>query len=307
MKILFLISFLLVISFLPISGQEEERITFVTWSDQNKYIYDNNIILNGFVRPFTGGDVTIMIVDANNDIVQIQQESLDENGHFEITVPIVGEKWQTSEYYKITSTHSLTQLQHDVTVKVLGGIQARDSYTIPDSIYQRFVPPITVKINKPSYEYGESVNVSGEVRDLRGDTPVNIKISGSDSYLVNLKKTNVLPNKTYQIDIPLLGKRMVTSGTYTVSAQYGNGDIISSTTFDFDNTGAPSSTKLQKAGIEDIYTFQMYVNYWENFSKELNRDAERQEYLGNFQEADELRTRAILYDSLVDFMRELIS
>jgi len=70
---------------------------------------------------------------------------------------------------------------------------------------------------------------------------------------------------------------------------------------------APPFITIPDINEEDKIRFQMYVDRWTLFSKDLHRDAEREEFLGNFEKSNENRNRAYVYDALIDYMKLLIS
>ncbi len=95
--------------------------------------------------------------------------------------------------------------------------------------------PITVSTDEPSYAAGDTIVVSGEVRDLIGQA-VSVMIISPNGNIVSIAQVDVSDDKTFSTEITA-GGTMKFDGTYTVSVTYGGPQRTAETTFDFSGAG----------------------------------------------------------------------
>jgi len=97
---------------------------------------------------------------------------------------------------------------------------------------------IVVTTDKSSYSEGETIIVTGEVRDQFSGTPVSLIVK-NDNAIVFLDQITVGADKKFSAEVTA-GGTMNTSGTYTVEVTHGTKQRVATTTFEFD--GSTSST-----------------------------------------------------------------
>jgi len=107
------------------------------------------------------------------------------------------------------------------------------------------VSGIVVKTDKGSYVDGDTVMISGQVRDLLSGTPVSLQVFAANGNLVTIQQIDISPDKTFSTEISAGGALWKSKGTYTVKVLYGTQSRTAETTFDFggsSGTTKPSTT-----------------------------------------------------------------
>ena len=93
---------------------------------------------------------------------------------------------------------------------------------------------IFVFTDKRSYDAGETIVVSGEVRELISQTPLTIAVISPNGSQVTAQQVNVSSDKSFITRITDTEDIMIVSGTYTVAATYGHAERnYAKTTFEF--------------------------------------------------------------------------
>jgi predicted secreted protein with PEFG-CTERM motif len=115
------------------------------------------------------------------------------------------------------------------------GTFANSNYTGSSSAgnFTSTISSIVVKTDKPSYNDGDKITVSGSVRDYIAGTPVSVIIRNPIGNVVYISQINLGNSTTYSTTISAGGSLWQTAGTYTISAQYGGPDRSTTTTFGF--------------------------------------------------------------------------
>ncbi|MFQ6025232.1 MAG: PEFG-CTERM sorting domain-containing protein [Nitrosopumilaceae archaeon] len=98
--------------------------------------------------------------------------------------------------------------------------------------FAQIVEPIVVTTDKQSYGAGETIIISGEVRDLLSGVPVTVKVLAPNGNLVTVQQIDVGSDKKYMTEVTA-GGQMKFAGTYTIEVQYGTQARTSETTFEF--------------------------------------------------------------------------
>jgi predicted secreted protein with PEFG-CTERM motif len=104
---------------------------------------------------------------------------------------------------------------------------------------------IVVTTDKKAYDNGDTVVISGQVRDLLSGTPVSLQIFAANGNLVTIEQLDIGPNKTFTTEISAGGALWKSKGTYTVKVLYGTQSRTAQTTFEFagsDGAPKPSNT-----------------------------------------------------------------
>ncbi len=90
---------------------------------------------------------------------------------------------------------------------------------------------VVVTTDKSSYSEGDTILVTGEVKDLYG-VPVSVIVTSSNGSIVAIAQVAVGADKKFSTEITA-GGTMKQEGTYTVTVQYVNENRTAETTFDF--------------------------------------------------------------------------
>jgi len=104
---------------------------------------------------------------------------------------------------------------------------------------------IVITTDKESYNDGDTVMISGQVRDLLSGTPVSLQVFAANGNLVTIEQIDISPDKTFSTEIFAGGGLWKSKGTYTVKVLYGTQSRTAETTFEFggsDGTTKPTGT-----------------------------------------------------------------
>ena len=102
---------------------------------------------------------------------------------------------------------------------------------------------IVVTTDKSSYSEGETILVTGEVRDLYSGTPVSVIVKAPNGNLVSIAQVTVGVDKKFSTEITAGGALMKSEGSYTITVQYGTENRSAEATFEFGgSTTTPPST-----------------------------------------------------------------
>ena len=101
---------------------------------------------------------------------------------------------------------------------------------------------IVITTDKESYNDGDTVVVSGQVRDLLSGTPVSLQVFAANGNLVTIEQIDISPDKTFSTEIFAGGGLWKSKGTYTVEVLYGTKSRAAKTTFEFGGSEGFSST-----------------------------------------------------------------
>ena len=99
---------------------------------------------------------------------------------------------------------------------------------------------IVVTTDKTSYSEGETIVITGEVRDLYSGTPVSVIVKAPNGNLVSIAQIDVGADKKFSTEMTAGGALMKSEGAYIVTAQYGTVNRSAETTFEFG--GATTTT-----------------------------------------------------------------
>ena len=94
----------------------------------------------------------------------------------------------------------------------------------------RIVDPIEVYVNSASYETGEIIEVTGQVRDLYSGTPVSVIVRNAAGDQITVSQITVSSDKKFNVDL-VVDNLWKTTGIYTVAVQYGSENRSDSTSF----------------------------------------------------------------------------
>ncbi len=92
---------------------------------------------------------------------------------------------------------------------------------------------IVVTTDKSSYSEGETILVTGEVRDLYSGTPVSIIIKAPNGNIVRIAQETVGADKKFSMEHTAGGGLMKTEGIYSVTVTYGTVNRTAEASFEF--------------------------------------------------------------------------
>ena len=100
---------------------------------------------------------------------------------------------------------------------------------------------IVVTTDKASYADGDTILVTGEVRELLSGYPVSLRVIAPNGNLVTVAQIDVGSDKKFSTELTAGGALMRSEGTYTIEVLYGTQSRISQTTFTFGGSTVPMS------------------------------------------------------------------
>ena len=101
---------------------------------------------------------------------------------------------------------------------------------------------IVVTTDKPSYGEGETILVTGEVRELYSGTPVSVIVKAPNGNLVSIAQVTVGSDKKFSTEVTAGGSLMKAEGSYIITAQYGTTNRSATVSFEFGgSTATPPS------------------------------------------------------------------
>ena len=109
--------------------------------------------------------------------------------------------------------------------------------------------PIILNIDKTSYLEGETISISGEIKNMIASNQISLIIQSPNGNLVALDQMTVGSDKQFSTEIKLGGKLMKQEGTYTIKVQYGEQSIT--TSFEFGGVIDVPENALEETIVED--------------------------------------------------------
>lgn len=116
---------------------------------------------------------------------------------------------------------------------------------------------VTVQTDKPSYNDGDKVTISGITRDYMGDTPLTLELRSPVGNLIQTEQITVGTDKTFSVTLSATGVLWKEPGTYSVYVQYGSKDRSATTTFQFSGSqvlSGPSTIPVDGTNYSITYT-----------------------------------------------------
>ena len=108
---------------------------------------------------------------------------------------------------------------------------------------------IVVTTDKSSYSDGETVTISGEIKNMVPGDQLSILIQSPNGNLVALDQLTVGTDNQFSTEIKVGGKLMKTEGTYSVKVQYRAQSAT--TSFEFDGIASVTSNKTIEETLEE--------------------------------------------------------
>jgi len=108
---------------------------------------------------------------------------------------------------------------------------------------------IILNIDKTSYLEGETISISGAIKNMIASNQISLIIQSPNGNLVALDQMTVGSDKQFSTEIKLGGKLMKQEGTYTIKVQYGEQSIT--TSFEFGGVTDIPENALEETIVED--------------------------------------------------------
>lgn len=109
---------------------------------------------------------------------------------------------------------------------------------------QEFVDAVTVATDKEAYVDGDTVTVSGTVREKLSGYDVTLQVFAANGNLVTAQQLTVSEDNTFGIDLAAGGPLWKSAGTYTIKVLYGTATRTAETEFEFGGSGDGGAVKV---------------------------------------------------------------
>ncbi|MCZ6583813.1 MAG: hypothetical protein O6746_02780, partial [Thaumarchaeota archaeon] len=196
-----ILSTIVIFSTTPIAHGESLEV----WTDKPEYDHNTVIFLHGFVSdPINNVDVKIEVINPIFDVIKTTQLQLDYDGNFHISIKTSEQAWLLDGTYIIRATYS--DISEEVQVELFGGVGA----------------PITVSINAPTYDKGDTIRVTGGVGVLLSATKIYLTILDPLGSEVFNDEFEVGAYKKFASQLTAGDGEWIYDGIYTIRVLYGN-------------------------------------------------------------------------------------
>jgi len=101
---------------------------------------------------------------------------------------------------------------------------------------------IVVTTEQSSYQEGDKIVVSGEVREILSGFPVTLQVIAANGNLVTIEQLDIGTDRTFSTTLTAGGVLWKSQGTYTIKVLYGTEARTASTTFVFGGTTGIGTT-----------------------------------------------------------------
>ncbi|MFM8658529.1 MAG: copper-binding protein [Candidatus Nitrosotenuis sp.] len=108
---------------------------------------------------------------------------------------------------------------------------------------QEFVDAVTLATDKEAYVDGDTVTVSGTVREKLSGYDVTLQVFAANGNLVTAQQLTVSEDNTFGTDLTAGGPLWRSAGTYTIKVLYGTATRTAETSFEFAGSGDVIPTK----------------------------------------------------------------
>lgn len=112
--------------------------------------------------------------------------------------------------------------------------------------FAQMIEPIVVNTDKESYDNGDVVKITGEVKEKLSGFPVSLQVIAANGNLVTVKQVDVNEDNKFTTEITAGGSLWKSSGMYTVKVLYGTESRTNETTFEFGSIGVTTTDVKQK-------------------------------------------------------------
>jgi predicted secreted protein with PEFG-CTERM motif len=116
------------------------------------------------------------------------------------------------------------------------------AYQIANMTASSPTAPVTVTTDKPSYNSGDTVKISGTTANYLGDTPLTLILRNPVGNIIKVDQITVGSDKTFSSTAVATGALWTAAGTYTITVQYGSPSDTATTTFQFAGSSMATSS-----------------------------------------------------------------
>ena len=263
---LVLLSLLVIISVVPFVFAQEysDSIPITISTDQETYQSGDTIIISGTVSIESQVPITILVLNPDGNIVSILN-GLADKGIFQHSIKVGGSMY-VNGVYEVQAQQGSQKITNTFVYTADGSTIIPEPTPEPEPISKSIV----VTTDKASYSEGETIVITGEVREFYSGTPVSVIVKAPNGNLVSIINLEVSTDKKFNMKRDAGGATMKSDGVYTVTAQYGTVNRSVTTTFEFKNynTAIPEPITINN----NNFKLENTIYALENTISEIKKD-----------------------------------
>ncbi len=236
------------------------------------------------------GTVEFEIIASDGEIIETLSFVASDFG--DINLPWIIPKETTSGIYTISARDAFNSgcVRFDLDTFVTDN----NCISEPNSI------PLTVNTDLPSYDRGDTIIISGFVKELAEySQSITILVLSPLQNIMSISQ--VIPNSDGSYSTSVIASKLTYDGTYEVRAQYGSQKITN--TFVYYGGISESENNLSDKAIK---MFEKKIDRWNNTIEKLTVRVDKLESKGNLERADEIRAKILVFESVVKHLESLI-
>ena len=222
------LSTIVIFSTTPIAHGESLEV----WTDKPEYDHNTVIFLHGFVSdPINNVDVKIEVINPIFDVIKTTQLQVDYDGNFHTSIKTSEQAWLLDGTYIIRATYS--DMSEEVQVELFGGVGG----------------PITVSINAPTYDKGDTIRVTGGVGVLLSATKIYLTILDPLGGEVFSDEFEVGAYKKFASELTAGDGEWIYDGIYTIRVLYGNEKRMAEATFGYEGIEGKTAPEIPNISV----------------------------------------------------------
>ena len=223
-----------------LDGTQTSSNSIKVATDKSFYSTGENIVILGSIETLAeySQSVTILIISPDNNIMSISQVIPSSNGSYSTNLK-AGGTMVLSGIYEVRAQYGAQKVTSTFVFTSEGSTMPEPTPE-PEPTPGGINDSITVAADRVSYSEGQTIIITGEVRDLYSGTKVSVIVKAPNGNLVSIAQVIVGTDKKFGTELTAGGALMKSEGAYIVTAQYGTVNRSAETTFEFE--GATQST-----------------------------------------------------------------
>ncbi len=191
-----------------------QRIPVSVWTDKTDYGHNDIIMVKGQVANISGFPITVSVVSPLNNLVDIDQITVANDGSFETTFNTAGALWKYDGTYIIRVNYGSAEKSNTIRVELTGGVAFTPNYTTPDIVKQCGVNQISASGHCITYSISGGM-VTGATLNT-DDNSIVISINAEDDGTLTVSPTRSQQEGIFMVlvdgeewdDVDIVGNRV---------------------------------------------------------------------------------------------------
>ena len=234
---LFCISILLILIFISFSNFEIEATTV----DVTVIEYDDNfvrVLLDVYGYVPNDSRLTIKIETTSGQLIKKTFLNVVQKSDSVWGAQLLFPKSSSDSDYKISAFNDAGHFMGSINISLNDASQSLSSSTSSSTLssLQTSFGKFTITTDKNSYSSGETIVITGEVKDQKSGIPVSVTVYAPNNNLISIAQIDIGVDKKFSTKITTGGSLWKAYGTYIINAQYGSSANAIETSFYFDGT-----------------------------------------------------------------------